>query len=48
LFTRLDRLVRSTVDLVNVIAALADRVRHARGRSPESQEAGGRLCRMIF
>ena len=43
--TRLDRPVR---DLLNVIAALADRVRHARGRSPESQEAGGRLRRMIF
>src|SRR5262249_51568596 len=31
-----------------VIAALADRVRHAKGRSPEGQEAGGRPCRMIF
>jgi hypothetical protein len=29
--TRLDRLVRSTRDLLNVIAALADRVCHARG-----------------
>jgi hypothetical protein len=46
--TRFDRLVRSTRDLLNVIAALADRVRHARGRSPESQEAEGRPCRMIF
>ena len=46
--TRLNRLVHSTRDLLNVIAALADRVRHARGRSPESQEAGGRPCRMIF
>jgi len=46
--TRLDRLVRSTRDLLNVIAALADRVCHARGRSPEGQEAEGRLCRMIF
>jgi hypothetical protein len=46
--TRLDRLVRSTRDLLNVIAALADRVRHARGRSPEDQEAGGRPGRMIF
>src|SRR5215813_3848132 len=46
--TRLDRLVRSTRDLLNVIAALADRVCHARGRSPEGQEAEGRPCRMIF
>jgi hypothetical protein len=46
--TRLDRRVRSTRDLLNVIAALADRVCHARGRSPEGQEAEGRLCRMIF
>ena len=37
--SRLDRLARSTRDLLNVIAALADRVRHARGRSPEGQEA---------
>ena len=46
--TRLDRLVRSTRDLLNVIAALADRVCHARGRSPEGQAAEGRPCRMIF
>jgi hypothetical protein len=30
------------------IDALADRVCHARGRSPEGQEAEGRPCRMIF
>jgi hypothetical protein len=36
--TRLDRLVRSTTDLLNVFAALADQVRHARGRSPEREK----------